>query len=255
MTIGILGRKLGMTQLFKEDGTWVPVTVIQAGPCKVMQVKTKTTDELPEANRVAFDNRGKKGGKTQRPRRSDGYYAVQLGFDPIDDKHATKAEKGHGQKAGGGAMRFVREFRYKKSPELKQGDDVKVGCLKDVKLVDVIGITKGRGFMGTIVRWNFSRQPMSHGNSKHHRKPGGLGRTFSISKGVPKGKHMAGHYGVERVTVQSLDVVQVDEARNLLYVGGAIPGARNGYVIVRRSPKNDVIKKAPPVSTKGKQKK
>ncbi len=255
MTIGILGKKLGMSQIFKEDGTWVPVTVIQAGPCRVLQVKTVAVDELPEVHRTATENLGKKRGKSTRPRHPDGYYAVQLGFDPRDEKHSLRPEKGHAAKANSLPPAFVREFRYEKLPEVKQGDDVTVGVLKGIELVDVTGTTKGRGFMGTIRRWNFTRQPMSHGNSKHHRKPGGIGRTYSISKGVPKGKHMAGHYGVERVTIKALEIIQLDEERNLLFVRGAVPGARNGYVIVKRSSKNDIVKRPPPVSAKSKKSK
>ena len=129
----------------------------------------------------------------------------------------------------------MREIRLDAVPAQKPGDDLTVGAFADVKFVDVTGTTKGRGFTGTIKRWNFSRQPMSHGNSKHHRKVGGLGRQGSISKGVPKGKKMCGHYGVERVTIQNMELVKVDTDRNLLYIRGAVPGHRDGYVIVRNT--------------------
>ncbi len=249
MTIGILGKKLGMTQYFQADGTWVPVTVVEAGPCKVLQVKVKDTAELPEEHRTATVNRGKKGGKLARPRRADGYYAVQLGFDAKRPKSASKAETGHAAKAGAAPQIFVREIRCATLPAVKQGDEVKVDSLKDVKRVDVVGITKGRGFTGTIKRWNFHRQPMSHGNSKHHRKVGGIGRTYSISKGVPKGKKMSGHYGVEQVTVHNLELVRVDAERNLLYLRGAVPGHRNGYVVVTKTLK--IHLHTPPVAASG----
>ncbi len=238
MTLGILGKKLGMTQLFQEDGSCVPVTVLQMGPCKVLQVKTVAASELPESHRTAAASRGKKRGKVERPRRPDGYYAVQLGFDPKPGKSASKAELGHAKRAGcEEAMRFVREFRLDAAPELKAGDDVTLGEFGDAQRVDVVGTTKGRGWAGTIKRWGFQRQRMSHGNSKNHRRPGGLGRQYSTHHGVPKNKKMAGHYGVERVTVQNLQVVKVDPERNLMYVRGAVPGHRQSYVMVKRTVK------------------
>ena len=145
MTLGILGKKLGMTQIFKEDGTCVPVTIVQAGPCKVLQVKTATAAVQPEAQRTATVNRGKKGGKTARPRAADGYYAVQLGFDDKPARVTNKAQLGHNKKAGvDGGKRFVREFRLAKAPQLKTGDDVTISILDGVANVDVVGITKGR---------------------------------------------------------------------------------------------------------------
>ncbi|MFO1051873.1 MAG: 50S ribosomal protein L3 [Planctomycetota bacterium] len=238
MTIGILGKKLGMTQLFQTDGTWVPVTVVQAGPCKVLQVKAKETAELPESDRNSTTSRGKKGGSLTRPRFPDGYYGVQIGFDDRPDRTSTKPELGHFKKAGTGAKRFVRELRFTALPPYKCGDDITVAVLKDVPRVDVVGVSKGRGFTGTIKRWGFHRQAAAHGNSVSTRKLGGTGRTNSISKGVPKGKKMAGHYGVDRVTVQNLEVVKIDEERNLLYLRGAVPGHRHGYLMVSKSIKN-----------------
>ncbi len=235
--IGILGKKLGMTQVFEADGSWVPVTVVQAGPCKVLQVKVTDRAELPEAHRQSTGNLGRKRGKQARPRRADGYYAVQLGFDDKREKSATRAERGHAARADSPPKVFVRELRYDQLPAYKAGDEVRVDVLKDVARVDVTGISKGRGFTGTIKRWGFQRQRMTHGNSKHHRKPGGLGRNFSISKGVPKGKRMCGHYGVEQVTVHNLQVVRIDEARNLVFLRGAVPGHRQAYVLLSRSVK------------------
>ena len=135
----------------------------------------------------------------------------------------------------------MREFRTEVAPTEKPGDEVTVSVFDGVKHVDVSGTTKGRGWAGTIKRWGFSRQPASHGNSLNHRTGGGLGRNQSISKGVPKGKKMAGHYGVERVTVQRLELVKVDAARNLLFVRGAVPGHNNGYVEVRRTVKRERV--------------
>ncbi len=235
--IGILGKKLGMTQIFQPDGTCVPVTVVEAGPCKVLQVKCNDLAELPEDQRGAATNLGKRRGKHDRPRRTDGYYAVQLGFDDKTDKAASKAERGHAAKAGSGAKAFVRELRYEGMPECKAGDEIKVDVLKDVARVDVIGTTKGRGWAGTIKRWGFGRQATTHGNSKNHRRAGGIGRTYSTHHGVPKGKHMAGHYGDEQRTVQNLEVVKVDEERNLVFIKGAIPGHRSAYVVLRKSVK------------------
>lgn len=238
--LGILGKKLGMTQIFLEDGTCVPVTVVQAGPCRVLQVKMATAAEHPEGHRTAAINRGKKSGRSERPRAADGYYAVQVGFDDKPARLCNKAELGNGKKAGlDGGKRFVREFRLDAAPTQKPGDDVTVGVLDGATHVDVTGTTKGRGWAGTIKRWNFQRQPTSHGNSVNHRTGGGLGRNYSISKGVPKGKRMAGHYGVEQVTVQRLQVVKVDADRNLVYLRGAVPGHVNGYLVLNRTVKNE----------------
>lgn len=237
MTIGILGKKLGMTQLFHEDGRWVPVTVLQAGPCTVLQVKTKENSELHEEHRSAATNHGKKRGASARPRRADGYYSVQLGFDDTTEKRSTKPEVGHAAKAGTAPKKFVREFRCAEKPSVDRGDAVDIGILKDVKWVDVTGTSKGRGFAGGIKRYGFQRQRMTHGNSKAHRKIGGTGRTYSTMKGLPKGKKMPGHYGAVRTTTQSLQVVRIDEERNLLFIRGAVPGHKNGYVEVRQAVK------------------
>jgi large subunit ribosomal protein L3 len=241
-TLGILGKKLGMTQIFKNDGTCVPVTVVQAGPCRVLQVKMATAAEHPEGHRSASINNGKKRGRHVRPRAADGYYAVQLGFDAKPARVTSKAELGHGKKAGlENGQRFVREFRLSAAPTVKPGEDVTVAVLQGVSHVDICGITKGRGWAGTIKRWSFSRQPSSHGNSLNHRTGGGLGRQHSISSGVPRGKRMAGHYGVEQVTVQRLEVVKIDTERNLVFVRGAVPGFNNGYVMLNKTVKKPRI--------------
>jgi len=237
MTIGILGKKLGMTQLFQEDGSVVPVTVVQAGPCKVMQVKAKEASELPEEDRKASASGGKNSDKSERPRRDDGYYSIQLGFDPKSEKASRKAETGHAARSGSSAMWYIREFRYEALPPYKQGDEVTVDVLKDVKHIDVTGMSKGLGHSGTIRRHNFARQATSHGNSKSHRRQGGIGRQYSTAKGVTKGKKMPGRKGADRITVQNLEVVKIDEERNLLYVKGAIPGKPAGYVTVREAVK------------------
>ncbi len=204
----ILGRKVGMTQIFDDSGNRVGVTVIQAGPCKVLQVKTEE---------------------------SDGYNAIQLGFGDKKAKNTSKPLLGHFAKTESDPKRYVREVRLPDAPEEKAGDEVKVDFLEGVQKVDVIGISKGKGYAGTIKRWNFSMQPASHGNSKNHRTAGGLGRQMSVNKGVPKGKKMTGHLGVERITVQGLKVVKFDTDNNLLLLKGSVPGPNGSYLMVRTS--------------------
>jgi large subunit ribosomal protein L3 len=200
----ILGRKLGMTQVWDEDDNVVPVTVILAGPCTVSQVKTKETD---------------------------GYEAVQIGFGDIKAKKVNKPMTGHFEKAGVEPMRYLREVRVEDASQYKTGDKVTVADFADVTAVDVTGTSKGKGFQGTIKRWNFSRGPMTHG-SRNQRKPGSIGQCAYPAR-VRKGLHMAGHMGDERVTVKNLKLVRVDEEQNLLLVKGAVPGAKNGLVQVR----------------------
>lgn len=239
-TLGILGKKLGMTQLFLDDGRVVPVTVVQAGPCKVMQVKMVTASEHPEGHTTAANNKGKKSGRQERARAADGYYAVQVGYDDKPARVCNKAELGHAKKAGvDGSLRFVKEFRLTEAPTQKPGDDVTVELLEGVSHVDVTGTTKGRGWTGTIKRWNFHTQDASHGNSINHRRAGGIGRQYSTSHGVPKGKKMAGQYGVEQVTIQRLEVVKVDKERNIVFLKGAVPGHVNGYLVLNRTVKNE----------------
>ena len=204
---GMLGKKIGMTQVFVA-GNRVPVTVIEAGPCKVLQVKTE---------------------------QSDGYYSLQLGFGEAKEKNTSKPLVGHFDKAGSTCKHFVREIRLANAPEDKLGDEVKVNIFENMTFVDVTGISKGKGFQGVMKRHNFHGMPASHGCSKRHRAPGGLGRQNSINKGVPKGKKMAGHMGDERVTIQGLRVVRVDNENNILLVKGAVPGANGSYVMVNKS--------------------
>lgn len=198
---GILGRKLGMTQVFLEDGNLVPVTVVEAGPCVVLQVKTPETD---------------------------GYSSVQLGF--ADMKRPNKVVSGHAAKANTVAKRYVREFRGDNTQGYQLGQEVQVGAVfASGEYVDVIGTSKGKGTAGPVKRHNQSRGPMAHG-SKYHRGVGSLGSI--AANRVFKGQSMAGRMGHERVTVQNLQVVRVDEARNLLLIKGAIPGPKNAFVTV-----------------------
>ncbi|MCB9878381.1 MAG: 50S ribosomal protein L3 [Planctomycetes bacterium] len=239
-SLGLLGKKLGMTQIFQEDGTCVPVTIVQAGPCRVMQVKMVKASEHPEGYRSASINRGKKSGRTERARAADGYYAVQVGFDDKPSRLCTKAELGNAKKAGlEGGKRLIKEFRLDAAPKVVPGEDITVALLEDVTHVDVTGTTKGRGWSGTIRRWNFHRQDSTHGNSRNTRRAGGIGRQYSTSHGVPKGKKMAGQYGVEQVTIQRIKVVKVDNERNLVYLHGAVPGHVNAYVTLNRTVKNE----------------
>ena len=204
MVSTIIGRKLGMTQVWDEDDNVVPVTVIQAGPCTVSQVKTKATD---------------------------GYEAVQIGFGDITAKHVNKPMAGHFAAHGVEPMRYLREVRVEDASQYATGDKVTVADFAEVKAVDVIGTSKGKGFQGTIKRWNFSRGPMAHG-SRNQRKPGSIGQCAYPAR-VRKGLHMAGHMGDERVTVKNLKLVRVDAEQNLMLVKGAVPGGKNGLVQVR----------------------
>ncbi|WP_217597947.1 50S ribosomal protein L3 [Cohnella sp. GbtcB17] len=203
---GILGRKLGMTQVFAADGSVVPVTVIEATPNVVLQKKTS-------------DN--------------DGYEAVQLGFADKREKLANKPETGHAKKAGTAPKRFIREVSG--SSELEVGAEVKVDVFAEGQFVDVTGISKGKGTAGAIKRWGFQRGKMTHG-SKYHRGNGSLA-TIRDANRVPKGKKMHGRLGSETITVQNLEVVKVDVERNVILIKGSVPGARNSYLKLRSSVK------------------
>ncbi len=206
MMKGILGRKLGMTQVFLEDGNVVPVTVVEAGPCVVLQVKTPQTD---------------------------GYSSVQLGF--ADMKRPIKALAGHAAKANTVAKRYVRELRGPLDQEYTVGQEVFADTFQDGDVVDVVGVSKGKGTAGPVKRHNQSRGPMAHG-SKYHRGVGSLG-SIDANR-VFKGQTMGGRMGHERVTVQNLQVVRVDRDRNLLLIKGALPGPKNSFVTVRSAIKN-----------------
>lgn len=200
----ILGRKIGMTQVWDEDDNVVPVTVVLAGPCTISQIKTQD---------------------------KDGYEAVQFGFGEIAAKHVNKPLAGHFAAAGVEPMRYLREVRVENASEYSCGQTVTVADFAEVKAVDVTGISKGKGFQGTIKRWNFSRGPMTHG-SRNQRKPGSIGQCAYPAR-VRKGLHMAGHMGDERVTVKNLKVVRVDAEQNLMLIKGAIPGGKNALVQIR----------------------
>jgi len=208
MKKAILGKKIGMTQIFLSDGRLVPVTVVEAGPCKVTQVKTVETD---------------------------GYEAVQVGFGELSEQRAkkllNKPELGHFTKAGVTPARHLREFRFEDITGYKVGDEIKCDVFAEGDKIDAIGISKGHGYTGVIQRWNQHTGPMSHG-SKYHRGVGSLSANSDPSR-VFKNKKMAGQYGGERVTIQNLEIVKVDAERNLIMIKGAIPGANGSLVMVR----------------------
>lgn len=207
MPKGILGRKIGMTQIFNEQGQAVPVTVVEAGPCIVVQKKA------PER---------------------DGYSAIQLGFGEKRERLFNKPIKGHFAKVGVRPLRFLREFRVDDIDNYQVGQEIKADVFAAGERVDVVGTSKGRGFAGGIKRHGFHRGPMAHG-SKYHRRPGSLGAKGPAR--VFKGRKLPGHYGVERVTEQNLEVVRVDPERNLLAIKGAIPGPRGGLVLIKETVK------------------
>jgi large subunit ribosomal protein L3 len=212
MISGIIGRKVGMTQIFAEDGTVTPVTVIKAGPCVVVQTKSAA-------------------GR-------DGYNAVQLGLveeKPVRLKNVSKPLQGHFEKTGGGLppTRILKEIRLGAEPEAAIGDQVKADIFADGDKIEVVGRSKGRGFAGTIKRHNFNRGPESHG-SMNVRKPGSIGQSAYPSR-VIKGTKSSGHMGDDRVTVKGLTVAKVDAENNLLMVRGAVPGANGSVVVVRKS--------------------
>ncbi|MBU5267634.1 50S ribosomal protein L3 [Virgibacillus proomii] len=200
MTKGILGRKIGMTQLFSESGELIPVTVIEAEPNVVLQKRT-------------IEN--------------DGYEAIQLGFADEKESRTNKAEKGHAEKASTTPKRYVREIRNAKLDEYEVGQEISVSVFQSGDKVDVTGTTKGKGFQGSIKRHNQQRGPMSHG-SHYHRGPGSLGAVDPMR--VFKGRPLPGRMGGDQVTIQNLEVVKVDEERNLLLIKGNVPGAKKSFV-------------------------
>jgi large subunit ribosomal protein L3 len=204
---GILGKKLGMTQVFTPEGNVIPVTVIEAGPCVVLQKKDLTTD---------------------------GYEAVQLGFSDKKESRSNKPEEGHAKKANATPKRYVREIRGVDLGALEVGQVLTADVFAEGEFVDVTGTTKGKGFQGVIKRWGQSRGPMSHG-SRYHRRPGSMG-SIQANR-VPKGKRLPGHMGHTTVTVQKLEVIRVDVERNVLLVKGAIPGPKNSFVKVKQTVK------------------
>ena len=211
MAIGLIGRKVGMTRIFTEDGVSIPVTVIEATPNRVTQLRTEATD---------------------------GYKALQVTAGDKKASRVNKAQAGHFAKAGVDAGRGLWEFRLdaNEGEGIEVGSELTVEMFAETKLVDVAGTSKGKGFAGVIKRWNFSHQRNSHGNSLSHRAPGSIGQNQSPGK-VFKGKKMAGQLGNKRITVQSLDVVRVDLENNLLLVKGNVPGAPGGDVIIKAAVK------------------
>lgn len=205
MSLGLIGRKAGMTRIFTEDGVSIPVTVIEATPNRVTQVKTGE---------------------------SDGYSAIQVASGIRKASGVNKAEAGHYAKANVEAGRVVREFRLEGEIEHKLGDEITVSIFEAGQVIDVTGQSKGKGFQGVIKRYNFAMQDATHGNSLSHRAPGSIGQCQTPGR-VWKGKKMAGHMGDERVTTQNLEVVRIDAERNLIMIKGAVPGATGGHVIVK----------------------
>lgn len=203
MKSAILGKKIGMSQIFTEDGVVIPVTVVEAGPCVVSQIKTNE---------------------------KDGYSAVQLAFEDTKEARLTKAELGHLKKANVSAKKYLKEFSIS-ADGLSLGSVIKCDTFKAGELVDVSGYTKGHGFSGSIKRWNAHRLPMTHGAGPVHREPGSLSANSTPSR-VFKNRKLPGQYGNEKVTIQNLEIAKVDAERNLLLVKGAIPGAKGSVVTI-----------------------
>lgn len=206
MLSGFLGKKVGMTQIYTDDGSLLPITLIQAGPCSVVQIKT-------------IEN--------------DGYSAVKLGFDDKKKKNANKPEIGIAAKASLTPKRFMREVVPDAGADIKLGQNITVDVFNDVKKVDVIGLTKGKGFAGVMKRWNFKGGAATHGSTRH-RPPGSIGSNTDPGR-VIKGKKMCGRLGGERVTVKNIDVVKIDKDRNLLFLRGAVPGHKGSYLLLNKS--------------------
>ena len=206
----IIGKKVGMSQIFDENGKVIPVTVIEAGPCVVVQKKTAE---------------------------KDGYNAVQLGYEDIPERKLTKPEMGHLNKAGVSPKKHLREFDLDNAAELNIGDIVKADTFQAGDFVDITGISKGHGYEGPVKRCGGHRTPMTHGGGPVHRQAGSMGPTSSPSR-IFKGHHGAGQMGVEQVTVENLDIVKVDDELNMIVVRGAIPGPKGGVVYIKNTVKN-----------------
>ena len=211
----IIGKKVGMSQIFDENGHVIPVTVIEAGPCTVVQKKTSE---------------------------KEGYNAVQLGYEDVAEKKLTKPEKGHLDKAGVGYKKHLKELRLEDCASVNVGDVVKADTFKEGDKVDITGISKGHGYAGVIKRFGQGRTPTSHGGGPVHRHAGSMGSSTDPSRIFP-GKKQAGHMGVDQVTVQNLDVVKVDPELNMIVVRGAIPGPKGGIVYIKSTVKKTVVKK------------
>ena len=209
MKKGIIGRKLGMTQIFDENGNVIPVTLIEAGPCAIAQKQTNETD---------------------------GYEAVQLAFEDVKEKHQTKAQLGHFKKAGISPKRHLKEFRLDDISALNVGDVISADTFAAGEKVDITGITKGHGYTGAVKRWGHHILRMTHGTGPIHRQVGSMGANSTPSR-VYKNKKMAGQYGNEQVTILNLVAVKIDAEKNLIAVKGAVPGAKGGIVFIRDSVK------------------
>lgn len=203
---GLIGKKIGMTRVFSENGEHIPVTVIKAGPCFVTQIKTQE---------------------------KDGYDAVQLGFEDVKEKNVTKPRNGHFQKASISPKRIIREFKPFAGDEVKLGAEVTVDIFIEGEKVTVSGTSIGRGFAGVMKRHNFAGAQMTHGQSDRQRSPGSIGQSSWPSK-VFKGMRMAGRMGNDRVTISGLSVVKIDTEKNLLFVKGSVPGSKNGFLEIRK---------------------
>ena len=209
MKKAIIGKKLGMTQIFAENGAVIPVTVIEAGPCVVTQKKTTETD---------------------------GYEAIQVGYEDVADKHVNKPAKGHFAKAGVSAKKHLKEFRLEDTAAYNVGDVIAVDTFATGEKVDVTGITKGHGYSGAVKRWGHHMLQATHGVGPIHRQVGSMGANSTPSR-VFKNKKMAGQYGNEKLTVLNLEIVKIDAEKNLIAIKGAVPGARGGIVVIRNSVK------------------
>ena len=215
MQKAIIGKKVGMTQIFDESGKVIPVTVIEAGPCVVTQKKTLE---------------------------QDGYVSVQLGFENAKESKLSKPEAGHLKKAGVELKKHLKEFKLDAAADLNVGDVIKADTFAAGDKVDVAGISKGHGYQGVVKRWNAGRTPMTHGGGPVHRHAGSMGSSSDPSR-IFKGKIGAGQMGVERVTIQNLDVVKVDSELNMLVIRGAIPGPKGGLVYVKSTVKHNKVKR------------
>src|SRR5574344_1254870 len=201
MALGVIGKKLGMTQFFDEQGLAIPVTVIEVNPLVVTQIKTEETD---------------------------GYNAIQVAYEEVKEKHLSKAQIGHFKKNGLDNKRYLQEFRVENPQDYQIGQKIDLSILNDIQKVDVTGKSIGKGFQGTVKRWNFSRGPMGHG-SKNHRAPGSIGAGTTPGR-VIKGKNMAGNMGNERVTISKLQIVKCDVEKSLLLLKGSVPGCEGRFV-------------------------
>ena len=210
MVKAIIGKKVGMTQIFDEKGKVIPVTVIEAGPCSVIQVKTEE---------------------------NDGYSSVQLGFQDTKERKLTKPQAGHMKKAGAVTKKYLKEFRLEDPSSLSLGDEIKADVFAEGDKVDVTGISRGKGFAGTVKRHSAGRTATAHGGGPVHRHAGSMGAGSDPAR-IFKGKIGAGQMGAVQVTVQNLDVVKVDPERNMIAVRGAIPGPRSGIVFIKNTVKN-----------------